>query len=197
MGDVEVAALLTCAAFPTLLWVLKPPVSPFSPMWIVVVGLVCFKSELWTTVADLAVRTPWSGIICISSILLYTVLRSGEFPRSEQQRFETKDFESRSDQGANEGFLKPLLLPARTTHTRLFPKKHSFSYSYLLVGIPVGWRGVVSSFLSADLPLEYLPHSSIFQKLWFSISAADYLERGGGHLGLQGKLQSYLMSQVR
>ena len=31
--------------------------------------------------------------------------------------------------------LKPLLFPARTTHRRLFPTPHSFSYSYLLAGI--------------------------------------------------------------
>ena len=45
---------------------------------------------------------------------------------------------------------KPLFFPSRTTHTRLFPKTHSFSYSYLLVGIPVGWQGSVGGMLSAD-----------------------------------------------
>ena len=91
--------------------------------------------------------------------------------------------------------LRPLVFPCRTTHTRLFPKKHSFSYSYLFVGIPVGWRGSVRSFLSADLE----PRSSkdYRRKIgWLSVDSADYLDRGDNAHGLQGKLDSYLQSQV-
>ena len=58
---------------------------------------------------------------------------------------------SRAGKGspANES-PRPLFFPSRTTQTRLFPKSHSFSYSYLLVGIPVGWRGSVGGMLAAD-----------------------------------------------
>ena len=91
--------------------------------------------------------------------------------------------------------LRPLVFPSRTTHTRLFPKKHSFSYSYLFVGIPVGWRGSVGSFLSADL--ETLSSEDHPQKHgWLSVESADYLDRGDNARGLQGKLDSYLQSQV-
>ncbi|MCJ1227340.1 hypothetical protein MMC12_003995 [Toensbergia leucococca] len=80
----------------------------------------------------------------------------------------------------------------------MFPKKHSFSYSYLLVGIPVGWKGSVGSFLSADL--ESLSHGfgrehRKFPKTWLAVDAADYLNRGDGAVGLQGKLEEYLKSQ--
>ncbi|KAI6315813.1 hypothetical protein MCOR34_004520 [Pyricularia oryzae] len=81
---------------------------------------------------------------------------------------------------------KPLLVPSRTTHSRMFPEKHSFSYSYLLVGIPVGWTGAAGGLVSADTPL---------QRGWYDVDAADYLARGRGYLGLRGKLDEYLESQ--
>jgi DUF1365 family protein len=88
-------------------------------------------------------------------------------------------------------FLKPCMIPCRTTHSRLFPTKHSFSYSYLYVGIPVGWGGRAGSILSADNDLDKShPH-----KTWFSVAADDYLERGTHERGLKGKLQEYLTSQ--
>ncbi|OTA70672.1 hypothetical protein K449DRAFT_321436 [Hypoxylon sp. EC38] len=83
---------------------------------------------------------------------------------------------------------RPLLFPCRTTHTRFFPKKHSFVYSYLLVGIPVGWTGAAGGMISND------EHSTGVSG-WYKIDAADYLERGSGHLGLRGKLNAYLESQ--
>ncbi|KAI1416109.1 hypothetical protein F5Y13DRAFT_206131 [Hypoxylon sp. FL1857] len=83
---------------------------------------------------------------------------------------------------------RPLLFPCQTTHTRLFPKKHSFVYSYLLVGIPVGWTGAAGGMISND------EHSTGADG-WYKINAADYLERGSGHLGLRGKLNAYLESQ--
>ena len=96
--------------------------------------------------------------------------------------------------------MRPLIFPCRTTHTRMFPKKHSFSYSYLFVGIPIGWQGSVGSFLSADLESfsqrtkEYHPASK--SKLWFSVEAEDHLSRGSHVDGLKGKLDTYLKSEV-
>ncbi|KAG7009101.1 hypothetical protein G7Y79_00003g009690 [Physcia stellaris] len=90
--------------------------------------------------------------------------------------------------------LKALIFPSRTSHTRFFPKKHSFSYSYLLVGIPVGWRGSFRSLLSADL--DSLQRDGLRRKrAWFSIEGADYLHRGYDARGLHGKLESYLKTQ--
>lgn len=84
---------------------------------------------------------------------------------------------------------RPLLFPCQTTHTRFFPKKHSFAYSYLMVGIPVDWTGVAGGMISNEYDTG--------AKGWYNIDAADYLERGNGHLGLRGKLDAYLESQVR
>lgn len=86
------------------------------------------------------------------------------------------------------GPLKPLLFPCQTTHTRLFPKKHSFAYSYLMVGVPVDWEGVAGGMIATGPPDQA-------RNGWYQVHAADYLERGGAHLGLRGKLDSYLQSQ--
>ncbi|KAI0108248.1 hypothetical protein F4814DRAFT_441778 [Daldinia grandis] len=83
---------------------------------------------------------------------------------------------------------RPLLFPCRTMHTRLFPKKHTFSYSYLLVGIPVGWTGAAGGMISND------EHGTGVGG-WYKVDASDYLDRGNEHLGLRGKLDAYLKSQ--
>jgi hypothetical protein len=87
------------------------------------------------------------------------------------------------------GPMKPMLFPCGTAHTRFFPKRHSFVYSYLMVGVPVGWEGVSGGMISAG-------HQESSRKGWYQIYATDYLERGNGHLGLRGKLDAYLKSQV-
>jgi hypothetical protein len=98
---------------------------------------------------------------------------------------------------------RPLLFPCRTTHSRLFPKKHSFSYSYLVVGIPVGWEGVAGGLVSAcskgqkNERLAWWSLLSNPSKAWYHVDAADYLERGNSYLGLRGKLDSFLKAQVR
>lgn len=117
---------------------------------------------------------------------------------------ETKSVEipsvNRRAEGLHKPFpqiLKPLVFPCRTTHTRLFPKKHSFSYSYLLVGIPIGWQGSLNSFLSVDFD-GHLTGKAYKQwwPSWFSIMGTDYLNRGSHAAGLKGKLDDYLNSQV-
>nr|POE56244.1 hypothetical protein CFP56_50788 [Quercus suber] len=85
----------------------------------------------------------------------------------------------------NEQVLPPLLLTSRTNHSRLFPKKHSFSYSYLLVGIPIGVQGRISTVLSIDS----------HKRGWFSVNSAGHLERDEGQYGLAEKLKRYLHTQ--
>ncbi|POS80424.1 hypothetical protein DHEL01_v201189 [Diaporthe helianthi] len=92
------------------------------------------------------------------------------------------------------GHGKVLLFPSKTTHSRLFPKKHSFVYSYLVVGIPVGWEGVSGGMVSVSSS----EHSwlSRLKTGWFHVDPADYLQRGDRQLGLRGKLDAYLRTQV-
>lgn len=90
------------------------------------------------------------------------------------------------------------LMPCRVTHKRRIPKTHAFSYSYLTVGIPVGYRGCVNGLISVDeldIPATWLSGISRL-KNWFRVDSSDYLERGSNKLGLRGKLDNYLISQV-
>ena len=84
---------------------------------------------------------------------------------------------------------KPLIIPGRISHTRLHPKHHSFSYSYLMVGIPIHspYRG--NWLLSVDECLWW-------KRGWLRVEAGDHLGRGGNKEGIYHKLQSYLESQV-
>ena len=98
--------------------------------------------------------------------------------------------------GAEKGQWSPMqlpLFPCRTTHTRLFPTKHSFSYFYLYVGIPIGWYGNTGAMLSADTRSPTLDCQRK-RRTWFSVEAEDYLERGGHPDGLLGKLRDFLKS---
>ncbi|KAK0638809.1 hypothetical protein B0T16DRAFT_337862 [Cercophora newfieldiana] len=95
---------------------------------------------------------------------------------------------------------KVLLFPGRTTHSRFFPKKHSFSYSYLVVGVPVGFEGSVGGMVSVGVRnkaglASWFPFASRARTGWFTVDPADYLERGEGELGLRGKLDAYLRTQ--
>ena len=101
-----------------------------------------------------------------------------------QDSKETK-IESFHAQPIEDQVLPPLLITSRTTHSRLFPEKHAFAYSYLLVGVPVGMQGRISSMLSVDSQ-----HSG-----WFVVDSADYLSRGSAHLSLAEKLKKYLHTQ--
>lgn len=92
------------------------------------------------------------------------------------------------------GHGRVLLFPSKTTHSRFFPNKHSFVYSYLVVGIPVGWEGVSGGMVS--LFSSEQPWFSRLRRGWFHIDPADYLHRGDRHLGLRGKLDAYLRTQV-
>lgn len=94
-----------------------------------------------------------------------------------------------------------LIFPSRTTHMRLFPKKHQFSYSYLVVGIPVGWEGSIGGLLSVGVEASWSLSSwfipgSWFQKGWFTVDDRDFFERGHSSTGLRGKLDAYLKTQV-
>ncbi|KAL9113750.1 MAG: hypothetical protein Q9227_002195 [Pyrenula ochraceoflavens] len=97
---------------------------------------------------------------------------------------------SKTDEEQLISWLEPMIFPCRTIHIRLFPQKHSFSYSYLFVGIPVGWKGAAGSLLSTEnRTLGRAPRT------WFSVEAEDYLARGSDSRGLSWKLWTYLRSQ--
>lgn len=87
-----------------------------------------------------------------------------------------------------------LLFPCKATHSRLPPKDHILESSYPLVGIPVGWEGVAGGLVSSSS--RKLPWYSLSNTCWFKVNAADHLGRGNSRLGLRGKLDAYLRTEV-
>ncbi|KAE9993937.1 hypothetical protein EG327_002271 [Venturia inaequalis] len=80
----------------------------------------------------------------------------------------------------------PWILPSRTTHTRMFPKKHSFAYSYLQVAVPIGFEGLCGSLISVG---------DVKKRGWLHVQGSDYLDRNSSKTTLEGKLSEYLQNQ--
>ncbi|KAF1939482.1 hypothetical protein EJ02DRAFT_352156 [Clathrospora elynae] len=72
----------------------------------------------------------------------------------------------------------------------MFPKRHTFAYSYLQCGYPIVPSGIKYSgfeFSSGE--------DQVLGKWWLRVRAEDYLERGNGERGFYWKLKSYLKEQ--
>ena len=149
-----------------------------------------FLREGWRSAV---ISDQWIGIL-----LIYCIGVGGTSLIRQRQIHSKTEIREPTTQRKNlvtNDLLKPLLFPCRTSHTRIFPKKHSFSFSYLFVGIPVGWRESAGTLLSADL--KSLPcNGRRSWGAWFSVESADHLERGDSVHGLRGKLESFLETQV-
>lgn len=95
------------------------------------------------------------------------------------------------------GDARPRLIPSHITHTRLFPRKHSFSYSQLSVGVPVDYSGNSSGFIPNNEPSLSTQLRPLFRPdVWFYVNPPDHLQRQHSPGGLRGKLDSYLESEV-
>lgn len=89
------------------------------------------------------------------------------------------------------GHPKSFIIPCRTTHTRIFPKKHSFGYNYLLCGFPI-----VPSGISPQGIVVSNCNDRILGKWWLRVRARDYLVRGQHEAGFYGKLKLFLREKV-
>jgi hypothetical protein len=94
---------------------------------------------------------------------------------------------SEDEQDWNHTGHHPVILPCRTTHSRFFPEKHSFSYSYLQVSIPVEFEGRCGNLVSVG---------EVKRNAWLHVQASDYLDRSSKETNLKVKLTEYLLSQV-
>lgn len=106
------------------------------------------------------------------------VYRGGQLSEQEESRHSRH-------QTIEESLLPPLLIASRTNHARIVPEKHAFSYSYLFVGIPVGFQGSVNGVLSVDSE-----HPD-----WFDVQSKDFLFRSKTQRGFEEKLKRYLHAQ--
>lgn len=85
--------------------------------------------------------------------------------------------------------MTPVFYHCTTKHARYFPKKHSFKYSYLCVGIPIALSGNIGRLFSAQ------QHTG--QRLswsFFGVNSADHLKRGARCL--RAKLEEFLAANV-
>lgn len=150
--------------------------------------------ELWILHGNTSYVTYGFGMI-LSTFIVIQLLRY-MINLSSNDTIITKD-----------GFpVGPLLFPCRTDHSRMVPKKHSFSYSYFLVGVPIDWTGNSGGLISYGLPkapkawymniLDTMSFGIGGTGAWWTINADDYLGRGVDKDGLRGKLRSFLKTQV-
>ncbi|OJJ50092.1 hypothetical protein ASPZODRAFT_58681 [Penicilliopsis zonata CBS 506.65] len=89
---------------------------------------------------------------------------------------------------------KPFFYPCRISHARTFDQKYRFSYSYFLVGVPIGISGTIGSLLSIDTVRPEKSDRKPLLSNWclFTIDQRHYLDRGNHPGGLEGKLHSWL-----
>lgn len=90
-----------------------------------------------------------------------------------------------------------LLIPCEIIHSRFLSKKQSIGSSYLVVGIPVGWEGSCGGLVSSAPKIS--SWLSFSKACWYNVDPADHLDPkyGEAKVGLRGKLNMYLESQVR
>lgn len=136
-------------------------------------------SHIWTQDGSLLVGLYVFALLgacaLFAGLIVYRGGQLSELERSVPVRQQTIE----------ESLLPPLLITSRTNHARMVPEKHAFSYSYLFVGVPIGFQGSVEGVLSVDSE-----HSG-----WFDIRSKDFLFRSKTQRSLGEKLKRYLHAQ--
>jgi len=158
--------------------------------WTLLLGLLIWNhkeaiADRIGTVPPLAVaviaRSALLGVVMLPALLMRSLL---EYPIAREY-----------------GIGQPALFPCKTTHRRMFPKKHAFAYSYLVAGIPVGWKGSAGGMISAEV--SSTGGGGFLQRLWnrtwtwFEVHSEDHLRRGSHERGLRGKLDEFLEQEAR
>lgn len=148
-------------------------------------GVLIIKSKIiaWTVSSHLHSQPFLSAVVIASTIVLWFFL--------QQPNVDVRETEAGHEEKLSEANLQVRLFKCRTTHRRLFPAKHSFSYSYFMVGVPICWRNSHRNLLATNA----VTHSQLLQKTGFTMHADDYLARGQHEQGLVGKLNDYLQTQ--
>ncbi|KAF2683104.1 DUF1365-domain-containing protein [Lentithecium fluviatile CBS 122367] len=131
------------------------------------------------------------------SIVLGAIVPLAVFGLLGQRRYGSQASFAFSRKGLSEGTAKwtmehpkSLFFPCRTTHARIFPKRHGFGYSYLLCGFPIVPAGTTGD--GSDVGDG---NDRMLGSWWLGVRAEDYLARGYGSLGFYEKLKAYLREQ--
>ncbi|KAL4915994.1 hypothetical protein BDW62DRAFT_218974 [Aspergillus aurantiobrunneus] len=98
-----------------------------------------------------------------------------------------------SSHGKTDFVGKPLLFPARLSHARRFPQteRYNYWYDYFMIGIPVGPRCRIGSLISIDNRPDC---ERPWEKCWFTIDPAYYLDPGSGVRSLEEQLHIFLQN---
>jgi DUF1365 family protein len=116
------------------------------------------------------------GLLLIVGLVVLSILALSRYPNSKKPKA-----------WPPVKCTQPLFHRCRTTHSRMFPTPHSFSYSYLQVSVPVVFQRSRGRIFSIGQGQRW----SLFR-----IDPLDYLERHCEMTSLEGRLGSYLESQV-
>ncbi|KAF2020194.1 hypothetical protein BU24DRAFT_135171 [Aaosphaeria arxii CBS 175.79] len=156
------------------------------------IALISAREGLWnwtSTLSDSVLGIVWDGaVIRRASTIVLIVL--GFVSTSYKNVFKRKEERPGSDSNTTDSSIKhpkALIFPCRTTHARIFPKRHAFKYSYLLYGIPI-----IPPWAAANGQGIVDGKDRKKGNWWLQVRAEDYLERGYGELGFYGKLKKVL-----
>lgn len=164
--------------------------------WVQDLGMLLFLHStygLWTGAWHPSATLDYSSLengallvyLYVFALLGTCALFAGLIVYRGYQLSELEKNESSRQQRIEECLLPPLLITSRTDHARIAPQKHAFSYSYLFVGVPVGFQGSVNGVLSVDSG-----HPG-----WFDIRSKDFLFRSNTQHSLGEKLKRYLHAE--
>jgi hypothetical protein len=193
-NSIVIAIFRYCIGLALLRHLVSFPKAIFPDLYLFLGALLLRYSDKITWMSALCIVLP-VALVAVTTPIMAPLLMAIFYRRKLILR-------SEEGSGAGREFLgRPLLFPARLSHTRMFPEKYSYWYSYFAVGFPVGLRGRVGTLLSIDNepgPQTDKNRRSVnWKRCWFTVDTALYLDRANDHLGLEGKLREFLRSQVR
>jgi hypothetical protein len=131
---------------------------------------------------------PWNLMTCVAILLALNTLRSRyrAYCKGSTSKVLPDDVSPWTVP-----YPKARIFPSQIKHVRMFPKRHSFEYSYLQCGFPIIPGGVF-----ADGTEIGCGHDLRLGNWWLRIRAEDYLSRGNMALGFYGRLRLFLREQV-
>ena len=123
------------------------------------------------------------------ALLIYLAIFTVRLIHAMWQRFRIVPAQKQSNvQEHGVSMHRTQILRGKVSHLRLFPKRHSFVYSYLTLGIPV--RSPSPNWLLS------LDTKDWWRRGWLSVTADDHLTPGDEGQTLSEKLNCYLRQQV-
>lgn len=143
---------------------------------------------IWGTLANHRATSLAYGSV---AILVVLALVSYLFLKNDYDRGIEDEFFPKGKRSWTLQHPKPFIIPCRTTHTRIFPRRHAFGYNYLLCGFPIIPGGITPD--GMELPDG---KDKCLGRWWLRIHADDYLIRGVADLGFYGKLKVFLREKV-